>query len=382
VGEIVKADVSTSSAAADGGAEPRVNHDALWTEAGVRLVTIASVQPERSRWLWRGRIPLGMLSMIEGDPDLGKSMTTIDIGARVSTARPMPLETEAIDKAGDVIFVSSEDHVAMTLRPRLEAASADLNRVHLIAGVRTKGGHEELPTLTPEGIRAIEAAVVDRKARLVVIDPLANHLPSDVDSHRDQEVRGVLRELAALAERNGAAVVLVRHLTKAFGGPALYRGAGSIGIAGAARSVLAAKPLDPSWRALESIKCNIATNVPAAYYRLVSAGDSARVDWSDTRPEVQSRRRRVEERDNETDRRRRIALEHARDNGRISAAELAPLLSTKSVPVGIATAGRVLSALKADGLITGQRGAAGTITRDGSRALDLIITKGSIPPKR
>ena len=76
---------------------------------------------------------------------------------------------------------------------------------------------------------------------LVVIDVLNVYLGADVDGHKDQDVRRALMPLAKLAERTAAAVVVLRHLNKSTGGPAIYRGAGSIGI-GAQR--------DPScWRA-------------------------------------------------------------------------------------------------------------------------------------
>ena len=32
-------------------------------------------------WLWRGRIPLGMLTMFAGDPKLGKSYFTLTLAA-------------------------------------------------------------------------------------------------------------------------------------------------------------------------------------------------------------------------------------------------------------------------------------------------------------
>jgi predicted ATP-dependent serine protease len=57
------------------------------------------------------------------------------------------------------------------------------------------------------------------KAAMVVVDVLAAYLSDRVDSHKDQSVRRLLTTLGAAAAHTGAAVVLVRHLNKAPGGP-------------------------------------------------------------------------------------------------------------------------------------------------------------------
>src|SRR3954464_12696344 len=40
---------------------------------GPAVVTLADVAPEAVRWLWRGRVPLGKLTVLDGDPGVGKS---------------------------------------------------------------------------------------------------------------------------------------------------------------------------------------------------------------------------------------------------------------------------------------------------------------------
>ena len=84
-------------------------------------------------------------------------------------------------------------------------------------------------------------------------------LGGGVDSFKDHDVRRALHPVAKLAEDTGAAVVLVRHLTKA-AGPARLPGGGSIGIVGAARSglLVAKDPTDANRRVLASTKCNLA----------------------------------------------------------------------------------------------------------------------------
>ena len=100
--------------------------------------------------------------------------------------------------------------------------------------------------------------------KLLVIDPLMAFLGRDrhgksIDAHRDQSIRMLMSEFKSLAERTGAAVVVVRHLNKTAGVSAVYRGGGSIGITGAARGVILAgkHPYDSDRRVLAVVKSNL-----------------------------------------------------------------------------------------------------------------------------
>jgi len=230
------------------------------------ILRLADVEPERVEWLWKDRIPLGKVSILDGDPGLGKSTLTLDLAARITMGRPMPdMPHMASMTAGGVVLLSAEDGLADTLRPRLAAAGADLARVHAFDSLPETG----LPTI-PEGLDRIEAAISGTGALLVVIDPLMALLCGQVNAHRDQDVRRALAPLAALADRTGAAVLVVRHLNKAPGSNALYRGGGSIGIAGAARSVLlvARDPEDEERRVLAPVKSNLGPLAPSLGFRL------------------------------------------------------------------------------------------------------------------
>gem|GEM_PF-4733526 len=70
-------------------------------------ITFAEVVPQRLHWLWRGRIPLGALTLLEGDPGLGKALLTIDLIARLTTGRLMPASSETLE-------TPKEDEPALT----------------------------------------------------------------------------------------------------------------------------------------------------------------------------------------------------------------------------------------------------------------------------
>lgn len=252
------------------------------------VTRLSDVVPERVRWLWDGRLPIGKMVVLDGDPGLGKSTVAAFIAGVVTTGGTWPDGTTC-EHTGDVVLLAAEDGLADTIRPRLDAVGADCSRVHAVEGVSVvdeETGERYLRPPTLADVNELHRLVVQTSARLVVIDVLMAYLPTGVDSHRDQDVRRVLSRLAAMAEATGCTVLLLRHLNKAKGGDPMYRGGGSIGIVGAVRSglLVAADPDDPELRVMVSIKSNLGPPPDALTYRLVSAGGhgAARVEWEGT----------------------------------------------------------------------------------------------------
>lgn len=246
-----------------------------------KLVTAADVVERRVEWLWGRRIPLGMITFLDGDPGLGKSVLNSDLAARVSRGLPMPFELPPGRPPADVIFMASEDVIATTAVPRLRVANADLSRVHYIESMPTPADPDAPPALDPDRLQQLEEVIAEKRARLVVIDPLFNHLPSGVDANKDQDVRTVLKPLAAMADRYDCAIVIVRHLKKG-AGSALTRGSGSIGLAAAARSVLllAKNPQDPSSPLyLAQTKSSVGERATTVEGRLVAGDDAPKFQW-------------------------------------------------------------------------------------------------------
>lgn len=245
-----------------------------------RVITMSTVVREHITWTWRGRIARALINLLDGDPGVGKSTITIDLAARITTGEPMPLETDRRPPS-DVLLIGAEDHLAATVLPRLVAAGADLARVHVVEAVPRLGDPDAPPTLAD--VAAIERIVVERKITLVVIDPLMAHLPSGTDAHRDSDMRAVLSPWAAMAQRTGAAILIVRHLRK-MGGPAIYRGSSSIGIIGAARSALLVgrDPDDPETCVLAHAKGNLAPPPPSLRYRVIDSDGVGRIEWIGT----------------------------------------------------------------------------------------------------
>lgn len=201
------------------------------TPKKLRTICMDDVEPEVMRWLWYPYIPAGKLTIIEGDPGIGKSWITCAIAKAVAGGEALPgQEGRPLAPPQRVLLCSAEDNPADTISPRLRAMGANLKLIHFV---------NENFTLDKQGIRALEETMRDAAATIVFIDPIVAYLGGKMDMNQANEVREVMTPLAQAAERTGCAIVVVRHLRKASSDTAIYRGIGSIDFTAAVRSVLA-----------------------------------------------------------------------------------------------------------------------------------------------
>jgi Bifunctional DNA primase/polymerase, N-terminal/AAA domain/Primase C terminal 1 (PriCT-1) len=254
-------------------------------KAGHRVVVpgvlASDVKPQSVAWLWPNHIPLGKVTLFDGDPDLAKSTVSLDLAARVTSGLSMPDGTACGCQHAGAVIVSLEDGVADTIRPRLEAAGAALEKVRIVSVIKGADGTERTPTL-PVDLPSIEAAIQSVKAKLLVLDPLMAMLGAETNSYRDQDIRRVLAPVAALAEKTGVAVTCIRHLNKSGGQNAKYRGGGSIGIIGAARAafLFAEKPGEEGQFVFAPIKNNLSRGKPAALeYSVEDRNGQPVINW-------------------------------------------------------------------------------------------------------
>lgn len=228
------------------------------------LISAADIEVKPVEWLWHGRVPMHALTVLAGDPGLGKSLLTIDLAARLTRG-------ELGGQPGNVLMLTAEDPLAQVVRPRLEAAGADISRVHF--GSMNRDG-VETPILLPNDIAELGSLVEQKNARLVVIDPLMAHLAGGVDSWKDQKVREALAPLHRMAEQRATAVLVVAHLNKGQSSDPLQRLGGSIGIPAAARSVLLLgrdpDDQDGPRRVLAPVKSNMAAPALSLAFELES----------------------------------------------------------------------------------------------------------------
>jgi RecA-family ATPase len=235
------------------------------TSEPLALRRAEAVRHEVVEWLWPGWVARGVLTLLDGDPGLGKSTLALELAARLSRQGLASM------------VLSAEDDPARVIRPRLAACDADLARVLIVDGI----GADARPVQVPGDLPHLAAAVRAEHVALVIVDPLMAFLARGVAAHSDQHVRRALHRLKRLAEQAQCAVLLIRHLNKAPHLPALYRGGGSIGILGACRTALLVgkDPADEQARVLAMNKTNLGLPPRSLRYRLETAGEVSRLRY-------------------------------------------------------------------------------------------------------
>lgn len=197
-------------------------------ETKLEIIRMSEVEAKSVSWLWYPYIPFGKITMLQGDPGDGKTMLILTLSALLSKGDVLP-QTQVASELATVIYQTAEDGLADTIKPRLEKAGADCERVVVI-------NDSDNPLSIAD--KRIEQAITTQNAKLLILDPLQAFLGADVDMHRANEIRPLFKRLANVAERTGCAIVIVGHMNKMQGAEGMYRGLGSIDIPAVCRSIL------------------------------------------------------------------------------------------------------------------------------------------------
>ena len=216
----------------------------------LKLIQMSNVEVEQVHWVWYPYIPYGKITVVQGDPGEGKTTFVLALIALLTQGKPLPEEENGTEPI-NVIYQTAEDGLADTIKPRLLSVGADCERVLVI------DENEIELTLSDE---RLEQAIRQSGAKVIVLDPIQAYLGGDVDMHRANEIRPIMKRLALLAERTGCAVILIGHMNKMGGAKSAYRGLGSIDIRAAVRSVLVVGRVkdEPNLRIVAHDKSNLA----------------------------------------------------------------------------------------------------------------------------
>lgn len=257
-----------ASDGADAERSPQTDNDIITQREkksnSVNICTCAADVPLATvEWLWYPYIPYAKVTIIKGDPGLGKSRFALDLAARVSTGAPFPFEQNG-RVPETVIYQTSEDDYQDTVIPRFIAVGGDLTRMFYIN--EQSNGHI---TFADERLRQ---QITLHKARLLVLDPLSSYI-GDVSLNAANEVRSQFDALISLARSTGCAILVITHLTKSDGKKLIYRTPGSIDVVGAVRSELTidVDPENSAKKYLLHSKSNLAT--PGACVEMIERGD-------------------------------------------------------------------------------------------------------------
>ncbi len=143
-----------------------------------------------------GGLTPGSVSLLGGEPGIGKSTLLLQVAATMAGGRP-------------VIYASGE-----------ESTDQISQRAHRL-GLRG----EQLALLCDNALESILALCQERRAALLVIDSIQTMATADAESSpgSPQQLRECTAALVRFAKRSGTAVIIVGHVTKdgAIAGPKL-----------------------------------------------------------------------------------------------------------------------------------------------------------------
>ena len=239
-------------------------------EPNLKLINMEQVEIEKIDWLLYPFIPFGKVTIVQGDPGEGKTTMVLQIIAKLTKGEavlPSGSDEPALEEKTmalepvNVIYQTAEDGLGDTIKPRLLSAGADCSRVMVI--------DDNDQALTMMDAR-LEEAIIKTKARLVVLDPIQGFLGADVDMHRANEIRPLMKRVALLAEKYHCAIILIGHMNKNSNGKSSYRGLGSIDFQAAARSVLIVGRIkdEPEIRVVCHVKSSLAPEGKSIAFRL------------------------------------------------------------------------------------------------------------------
>ena len=242
------------------------------------IVLASDIKTAPIEWLWKDRFELGALNIIAGVQGVSKGVLTVAMAASVSRGTPWPNEPGFNRRASATIFMTGEDSPERTTVPRLEAAEADLDRVHFLKGWQC-GDEQNSGFSMSKHLHILEQAISETAATLVIIDPISSYI-GNTDVNKNDEVRAVLEPLNHLADRTGVAIVMVKHLSKSPKSiDALYRVSGASAWTEVPRTVHFVVKDKDGRIAFARRKANNARPTPNLAYSLMSVGDYPVIVW-------------------------------------------------------------------------------------------------------
>lgn len=253
--------------------EPEVQSDGK----ELMLVSMKAVKKEKRSFIWKGRIALREVVILEGKKSMGKSSVAAAVAAD-ATGGPR-LDKGKCRKLGAVLWLTKEESIAIAVRARLTAAGADIDQCFFPATNRSQS-HVE-PLVFPGNGDELEQLIVKHHVVLVVIDPLSSFVPRGIDLNNEQQARQVMEIFAGIAQRTGCAFLIIRHGRKGQSGPAIDAGIGSTAIGAVSRGVLSVMPCteEKDMRCLVQVATNSGEYAETLRFTIVPYEGAARIEW-------------------------------------------------------------------------------------------------------
>lgn len=205
------------------------------SENAIRFVEakLSDVEEEPIDWLWKGVFPCGMLSIITGNPSVGKTFTAAWISSRLSHGIPFPGQQTGI--MGGTLYLTRESPQKTVLKPRLVAAGADCSKITHIQGIYDELGQAQVFDVAKNVPLMKQKLDANPEVRLIIIDPIISFMDTKIDTSNPGHVRHAMDVLAVFADRWKIAIIVIMHLNKNMAQDIIQRNSGSIQFMAAAQ---------------------------------------------------------------------------------------------------------------------------------------------------
>lgn len=144
----------------------------------LKMIKMSEVQSQEIEWLWYPFIPYGKLTIVQGDPGDGKTTLILNIAAKLSKGEGLDNDMKLMESM-NIIYQTAEDGLADTVKPRLEKAGADCERILII---------DESDKSLSMADERLEEAIIQTGARMLILDPIQAYLGGGMDMNPCKKV--------------------------------------------------------------------------------------------------------------------------------------------------------------------------------------------------
>ena len=250
----------------------------------MNLEKLSDIPAKPQGWVWKGVIPEGQVTLLMGEPGVGKSLFAMDAIARL-TRGERGLQFVDQGEPGQVILFSGEDGIASVVRNRLDAANAALHLVNVVVNDTDtsikKPGSARSRLDEETQIESLELYLTllhesGEPCRLIVVDPVKSLLNA-TNGRDDAKLRATMEKLTELANRTGVAILLIATPSKVEKGKRGDWTPTSPVLAEVARSVwtIVRDPNEPGRRILLPVKTNLCDTPPGLGFTI----QDQRIRW-------------------------------------------------------------------------------------------------------